>query len=272
MKKIWILSILGCLSLSVFAQDSKIKAGFVLMKAKQSSFKNLDSIEKIFIESDSKYKTRTALLKKGYISSFEYKTELWLQSPTLVKLKTLTDYSGGSFELRERTNIDEKLGLSIKVKYPGGDRFIPFGLQIPGNQKRNEEIQLNEVKYESFCLSFPIYLFPNQNLKFDYLGLAKSDEQMADVIATTIADTYKINMFFDQKTHRLLLMNAKFIDPKSAEEIEHKYFFSDYKESNGVTFAHKVVIHENGEIIEERIIKQIKLNPQLDADFFKLTK
>jgi hypothetical protein len=67
-------------------------------------------------------------------------------------------------------------------------------------------------------------------------------------------------------------MSASFADPKTGEEVEHKYFFSDYKEENGVNFAHKIIIHENGEIIEERDIKAIELNPKVEPNFFAMTK
>jgi hypothetical protein len=272
MKKVWLIFFLFCFAMTTVAQDSQIKAGFILVKAKQASFKNTDAIEKIFIESSSKYKTRKTLLKPGIIPYFDYKTELWVQKPDGIKLKTLTDYSQGSFELTERVAFEQKVGLSIKLKNPGADDFIPIYLQEPGDPKRNEEIRLNKVKYETFCLSFPIYLFPSQDLTFEYLGVAKSGEQKADVLSTSIAETYQIKLFFDQQTHQLLLMSAKFTDPKTEEEIEHKYFFSDYREKNGINFAHKIIIHENGEIVEEREIKRIEINPKLKANFFNVPK
>ena len=142
-------------------------------------------------------------------------------------------------------------------------------MQEPGDVKRNEEISLQKAKYEAFSFSFPVLLFFNEDLNFEYSGVAKSGDQTADVLETSTAEGYKVKLFFDQETRLLLLMTAGFVEPKTGEQIEHKYFFSDYKEENGVNFAHKVIVHENGEIIEERDVKAIELNSKLESNFFK---
>jgi len=269
MKWIWIVTIIVCCCVLGFAQDNKIKAGFILFKAKQESHKNTGSIDRIFVESASRYNVRKEKLKPGIIPSYEYKTELWVQKPNRIKLKTLTNYPGGSSQLTEKTIFEQTAKTSTMVKNPSDNGFSPFILQERGDPKRNEEILLQKVKYEAFSLSFPIFLFSDENLSFEYLGVAKSGEQNADILATSIADNYKIKLFFDQKTRQLLLMSTRFVEPKTGEEIEHKYFFSEYKEENGINFAHKVIIHENGEIIEERDIKRIELNPKLESNFFE---
>ena len=102
--------------------------------------------------------------------------------------------------------------------------------------------------------------------------MAKADDQSADILVTSIENNYRIKLYFDQKTHQLLLMSIKFTEPKTNEDIEQKYFFSDYKEVNGLSFAHKVIIHENGEIVEERDIKTIEINPKVESDFFEIKK
>jgi hypothetical protein len=272
MKMIWLSITIACCCVLGFAQDNKIKAGFILHKAKQESFKNTDSIDRIFVESASRYTVRKAKLKPGIIPSYEYRTKLWMQKPNGIKLKTLTNYPGGDSQLTEDTIFGQAIQKSIKVKGPSDNGFSPVLLQERGDAKRNEQILLQKTKYEAFSRSFPVLLFSNEELSFEYSGVAKSGNQNADVLATSIADIYKIKLFFDQKTHQLLLMSASFADPKTGEEVEHKYFFSDYKEENGVNFAHKIIIHENGEIIEERDIKAIELNPKVEPNFFAMTK
>lgn len=272
MKWLRIGIIIACFCVAGFAQDSKTKAGFILLKAKQESFKNTDLTERIFIESSSRYSLRKTKLKPGMISSYEYRIELWVQKPDGIKLKTLTNYPGGDSQLTENTVFGQVIRNSIKIKGSSDKGFSPILLKERGDPKRNEEILLQKTKYEAFSLGFPVFLFPSEKLSFEYLGVAKSGDQNADVLATSIADNYKIKLFFDQKTRRLLLMSARFVEPKTGEEIEHKYFFSDYKEENGINFAHKVMIHENGEIIEERDIKKVELNPKLESKFFEVKK
>lgn len=272
MKKIWIGIIIAWFCVSGFAQDSKIKAGFILNKANQELRKNNDLIQRIFIESSSRYTVRKEKLKPGIIPSYEYVTKLWIEKPNQIKSETLTNYPNGAFQLTEKTASGQSAQTSIKAKNPGDKGFSPLFLREPGDPKRNKEILLNTLKYDAFCLSFPLSLFPSENLNFEYSGVAKSGDQTADVLETSVADTYKIKLFFDQKTSQLLLMSAKFNEPKTGEEIERKYFFSDYKVENGINFAHKVIIHENGEIIEERDIKKVELNPKLESKFFEVKK
>ncbi|HEX8637366.1 MAG TPA: hypothetical protein VF692_04840, partial [Pyrinomonadaceae bacterium] len=161
---------------------------------------------------------------------------------------------------------------SIKVKGPGDNGFQSILLRERGDPKRNEQILLQKTKYEAFSLGFPVLLFSGDELNFEYAGVARSGDQNADVLTTSVADSYRIKLFFDQKSRQLLLMSARFLEPKTGEEIEHKYFFSDYKKENGINFAHKIIIHENGEIIEERDIKAVEINPKLESNFFAVTK
>lgn len=272
MRWIWTGVIIACCCVSGFTQDNKIKAGFILFEAKQKLMKNTKPVERIFIESSSRYTVRKVKLKPGIIPSYEYKTELWIKNPEMMKLKTLTTYPGGAAQLTEKKISGQTIQNSIKIKDPNDTGFSPILLQERGDPKRNEEISLQKARYEAFILSFPVFLFSGEDFTFDYAGVAKSGNQKADVVTTSIADSYQIKLFFDQETHRLLLVNAKFVDPKTNEDIEHKYFFSDYREENGITFAHKVIIHENGEIIEERDIKKIELNPSVEDDFFEIAK
>ena len=272
MKVIWIVIIIACFYVFGLAQSNEKKALEVINQSKQQSFKNTSSSEIVFIEASSRYSVRKEKLKPGIVPSYEYKTKLWVQTPNQIKLKTLTNYPEGSSQLTEKTASEQNIKTSIKLKGPRDSNFSTFFFQEPGDPKRNEHLLLQKTRYEAFCLSFPIFLTFNDELDFQYLGVAKAGDQAADVLATSIENNYKIKLYFDRKTHQLLLMNIKFIEPKTSEEIEQKYFFSDYKEENGVSFAHKVIIHENGEIIEERDIKAIEINPKLDANFFEIKK
>ena len=71
--------------------------------------------------------------------------------------------------------------------------------QERGDPKQNEQILLGKCKYEAFCLVFPVFLSSGEKLNFDYLGIAKSGVQSADVLATAFLENYKIKPHFDQK-------------------------------------------------------------------------
>lgn len=272
MKGLWIAVIVACCSFIGLAQNNEKKVTDVLNKSKLQSFKNTNPIERIFIEASSRYSVRKEKLKPGIIPSYEYGTKLWLQTPNAIKLKNLTEYPEGSFQLTEKLAFDDQIKNSIKIKGINETGFVPIMLAERGDPKKNEQILLEKTKYEAFCLSFPVLLSSNENLSFEYVGVVTSGDRKADVLATSFIDNYKIRLYFDQITHQLLLMSVKFIEPKTSEEITQKHFFSDYKEVNGINFAHKIIIHENGEIIEERDIKVIEINPKLEPNFFEVKK
>lgn len=274
MRCVWIGIIINCFCVFGFAQDQdkESKADFILLKAKQASNKSADQIESVFIEVSSRHRTRKAKQAEGGVPSYELATKLWFQKPNRINIKTLYNYPNGQSQLTEIMVFEQAVTNSSKIKLPDDPGFIPIFIQEKGDPKRNEEILLQKTKYEAFGLGFPIFFYSSEDLKFVYLGVAKSGEQSADVVGTTIDNNYKIKLFFDQKTSQLLLIDAEFVDAKSGERLEQKYFFSEYKQENGISFAHKVVIHENGEIVEERVIKKIELNPKLEADFFEVKK
>lgn len=272
MKVFCIALIITCFNLAGLAQDSKNKALEIINKSKIQAFKNTNSIEKMFVEASSRFSVRKDKLKPGIVPSYEYGTKLWIQTPNAIRLKTLIKYPDLSAQFNEKLLFDNQIKNSIKVKSPSDSGFVSIMFQERGDPKQNEQILLQKTKYEAFCLIFPIFLSSGEKLSFDYLGIAKAGDQSADVLATTFTENYKIKLYFDQKTHQLLLMNVKFVEPKTSEKTNQDYFFSDYKEENNVSFAHKVIIHENGEIIEERDIKAIQVNPKLETDFFEIKK
>ena len=267
-------AIIVLFGLSIFcdAQGGKTKADEILKEVREAAFKKNDALSIGYLEAATTLNVRKSKISSGVIPSFEFKSKLWQQRNDGIRIRKLITYPGNSLELSEKIFFAQKLKTSIKIKSPTDAGFVAAGFTEPGDAKQNEENAIKKLRYEAFCLGFPVFLFSSENLVFDYVGVAKSGEQKTDVISTSLADIYKIRLFFDQKTHQLLLMTANFTDPKTKEEIEHKYFFSDYEQVNGVTCAHKIIMHENGEIVEERDIKQIELNPKVETDFFNTTK
>lgn len=103
---------------------------------------------------------------------------------------------------------------------------------------------------------------------FKYVGTAESNGTKADVIETTSPTAAVYRLFFDQQTHLLLLMSERWVGGASRKEHERKYFFSDYKKEDGLLAAHKIVVEENGEVVEQRVIKRLQVNPAFGEDFF----
>ena len=95
------------------------------------------------------------------------------------------------------------------------------------------------------------------------------------------SDYYRLERVFPGGTTTVL-----FIDPQTyfvykqvqkslnmmGSEVEQDIYFSDYKEVDGIMFAHTMTIHQGGEIFAIITITDVKFNSGLDDSFFKMEK
>lgn len=269
MKKQVLFFIAVCLflSVSIKAQETEQKARGIIEKAKKVIFKQAVEIKNIYLEFGADYRTPKEKIGKGYVVGYKYQSKMWLEYPDKIKLKTLIDYPDNSQQLSELTLNAQNLSNRIKVK-SNGEGFVELTRQKQGDPQKIKEQDILKLKYTAFSTAFPIFLKFDDKLKFNFAGVAKAGEQKADVIETTLADSSKIKLFFDQKTRLLLMMTSQFFDEQLKSQVEQKFFYSDYREEGGLLFAHKIVIQENGAVVEERQIKVIMLNQSLKPDFF----
>lgn len=139
------------------------------------------------------------------------------------------------------------------------------------NSKRgSDQKKIATHKDYAFTILFPVIFdsswYPVSGFK--YVGAAESNGTKADVIETTSPTATVYRLFFDQQTRLLLLMSEKWVSGASKKEHERKYFFSEYKKEDGLLAAHKIVVEQNGEVVEERVIKRLQVNPAFGEDFF----
>ncbi len=136
--------------------------------------------------------------------------------------------------------------------------------------------------------SFPV--------EYSFAGEAIAPDGKADVLDVKGASGFKMRLFLDQKTHRLLMLTysgkrlralAQIATsaPRSADEVEklakdfeaeaakqpdveYQIRFSDYRDVNGVSFPHKLIKSIENEVTEEIDITRIKINPQIKPEKF----
>jgi hypothetical protein len=133
-----------------------------------------------------------------------------------------------------------------------------------------KESQIKEFKWRTWTLIFPITLdvwyYP---FDFKFIAVAESKDGKAEVLEAVSASKTVYRLFFDQTSHLLLMMTRSF-QTSDGIKVEEKYFFSDYKETNGLIIAHKIEYQQNNELIETRTIKSIKINPELKSEMFNV--
>lgn len=145
----------------------------------------------------------------------------------------------------------------------------PVNFVIP-KRENDQQKKIATHKDYAFTILFPVIFDASWHpvSGFKYVGVAESNGTKADVVETTSPTATVYRLFFDQQTHLLLLMSEKWVGGASRKEHERKYFFSDYRKEDGLLAAHKIVVEENGEVVEERVVKRLQVNPPFGEDFF----
>ena len=137
----------------------------------------------------------------------------------------------------------------------------------------------------------------SSGITYSFAGTAEAPDGKADVIEAKGANDFKVNLFLDQKTHRLLMITYQARKPRmimntvaggerpSEEEmqkrlkeaqaqaaaqpmVEHQVRFSEYKDEGGIAFPHRISKAVEDEISEEWEFTKFKLNPGLKPEKF----
>ena len=142
-----------------------------------------------------------------------------------------------------------------------------------------------------FLLSTPSTL----PVAFTYAGEAEAPEGKADVLDAKVPVGPALRLFFDQKSHRLLMLSYKGKRPRvithtggappSEEEmkqrmkeseaeaakqpdVEYQTRFSEYKQVSGIWLPHKISKGIDSETNEEITLTKVKVNPSLKPEKF----
>jgi hypothetical protein len=251
-------------------QDNEQKAQAILKEAREIvSKKTKDAETKIFVGFDSQIQHSERRIKQGKVPRYSLSREWLYANSNKFEVKNHYRYESKS----ENLGIQSLDGAAYNAKSSYKDANA-VGFKESENRD-SEEVRLRfmrELRYDAFSVFFPLLLDFDKEMKFSYLGVAKSGEQTADVIGTKLDGIYDIQLFFDKKTHKLILMVSKFFRERWKENIEHKFFFSDYETEDGFNFAHKIVIQENGEVMEERKIQKFIANSKQEFGSFEFLK
>ena len=158
-------------------------------------------------------------------------------------------------------------------------------------------IESKEVVQKGLWLDlYPILLnLPwNRAPKFKYIGKAEADGTRADVLEMILTRDAvdniqkQIRLFFDENTHRLLMIIIETSSSKTRSQTTH--YYSDYQEMDGLVLARKINtetvfsdqsgfeaagIKSTGVVIRtttEAVIEEFRVNPVFDSKIFEVKK
>ena len=132
--------------------------------------------------------------------------------------------------------------------------------------------RIDSIMRDVFITTFPILLQSScyQGINFRYVGEVESKDFKAEVIEAIDKDNKKARLFFDKQSHYLLMLTESLLDPNKKEEIERKFYYSDYKEISGLLVAHKIIVQTGDIMTEERQLKKFEINPTFKPNLFEV--
>ena len=193
----------------------------------------------------------------------------------------------------------------------GGSGMVVVRNAPPGADPKLAEAALRQRTREEFARILLGWLLTTPTtvpVEFSYVGEAEAPDGRADVIEAKGADNFTARLFFDQKTHRPLMLSYRGIPPQagmrmstmggmdhapSQEEIEKmrkeaqekaakeaeampkpkdselQWRFSDYRNVNGISFPHHITKVTDNQVTEEWEMTKFKVNPSLKPEKFE---
>lgn len=119
-----------------------------------------------------------------------------------------------------------------------------------------------------------------KTVKFEYVGKAKSNDRMANVIDVKPANGKTYRLLLDSETNYLLMMIVSFKEnnDRFVGDIEAKYYFSERELTGGLLIPKKIKVEEkitpDGKPPVVRFsnieILDFKLDPKFDEKIFEI--
>jgi hypothetical protein len=236
-------------------------------------------------------------------SNKEISTEISFEFPKKIKLlttsQTLNDSIGSS--LNSTTILDGEKYKNERNIFVNGKPFDTTKLKLPGfdffNNTQSTDSDIAK-KRKTFLDEFWFTIFPilldtpwDSTVIFEYVGKAEADGTRTNIIKVKSLGSYAIQLFFDEKTHLLLMMTVKneIVSDQLKVSEDYNYFFADYEKFDGLLVAKKITVEGNttsdinktimGFKVKQRItkstseiiIKEVKINSTFKPNTFLIT-
>jgi len=108
-----------------------------------------------------------------------------------------------------------------------------------------------------------------KHYKLSTLGEVKVGDQLAVGLQVTREGFRDVNLYFDKKTHLLIKMETRALDPNSKQEVNQEKLYSEFKDfGNGLTLPAKMVINNDGKIFLDAVITDVRPVERHDDSVF----
>jgi hypothetical protein len=213
-----------------------------------------------------------------------------LQLPDkMLRTESMRPMGDATIEMLQGLNGDQVLRHSRTIG--GGPNMMiriapPGGPDVDGQALRNQRADMAR-----FALALLLTSPPAVPLEFAYGGEAESDDGKAEVVDAKGPGSFATRIFFDQKTHRPLMLSYRGAAPRMVmrtqrgdgpppgagvpggelpppQIVDIQLFLDDYRNVDGVMLPHHLSRSVDGKPNEEITFKTIRINPPFKADAF----
>jgi len=248
------------------AAQKKVTAQSVIADAKEAIAKDID-LEKIS-GLRIKYRVSRNYKDAAKVWNLEETDDLRVSGTDKIRLDTDLDH-GDQKTRSNRTSIanGSDFDRTMEMFSEGKKVNATFSFATP------KEKEIQRLKGTAWQIVFPMTLNTSiyEKLDLTYLGVADSKEGTANVVRAVVGDkTYQ--MFFDAKSHLLLMMIESLSVSKESKPVLTKWFFSDYRNEKGLLTAHKIVMQSESETVgsSSTNIQSVEINPEFKAEVFSV--
>jgi hypothetical protein len=214
-----------------------------------------------------------------------------LQLPDkMLRTESMRPMGDATIELLQGINGDEVLRNSRTIG--GGPGMMIRMAPPPGGADGDAQALRNQrADMARFALALLLTAPPSMPLEFAYGGEAEADDGKADVVDAKGPGSFAARLFFDQKTHRPLMLSYRGAAPRMVmrtqrgdgppptagvppgelpppQIVDIQLFLDDYRTIDGVLLPHRLSRSIDGKPSEEITFKTIRINPAFKPDAF----
>ena len=212
-----------------------------------------------------------------------------LQLPDkMLRTESMRPTGDATIEVLQGINGEQVLRNSRTI---GGGPNMMIRLAPPGGADGEAQALRNQrADMARFALVFLLTSPSATPLEYAYGGEAEAEDGKADVVDAKGPGSFAARLFFDKKTHRLLMLSYRGAAPRMIMQtrrgdgpppaggappelpppqiVDIQLFLDDYKNVDGVLLPHHLSRSIDGKPSEEMTFKTIRINPAFKPDAF----
>jgi hypothetical protein len=164
-----------------------------------------------------------------------------------------------AFTAMGRTENGTIIITSEKIWAKGGNREA---------EEAPKEVAFIRDVFRTIRLCQNLSTVPGKDVTLSHLGELKIDKQTAVGLKIATKGRPDIDVFFDKETHLPLRAEVRVTEPGQANEVLYAFFFSDYKDVNGIQCASKMTFKRDDKTTMEVEFSEFKFMEKLDETLF----